>query len=53
LIPEAERKLGVGATEDGGEVVFECLNLPFGRIAPMNVGRYQLKVDVFLSNGSF
>ena len=42
-VPLVERELGVTGREPCKEVVFESLDGPFGCIAPMNMGRDELK----------
>ena len=45
-VPLAERELGIARGKAGEEVILESLDGPFGRIAPMNMRRDELKFYV-------
>jgi hypothetical protein len=49
-IPQLERKVWVNAAKAGNKMVFEGSNGSFGSVAPVDVRRDELVVNVFLAH---
>ena len=50
MIPKAQRKIRVAASDASDQMIFEGLNGALGRVVSVQVGRHKLKRDSLASH---